>query len=124
MKDQDCTIGIKLFGWTAEPTEENTYFDAFFEVWRPKPKNYKDLYPSWSESREYAGQLMEYLTAQGASICLQSDVGYLSVQIELGNMRAQGCGDTIPHALADAVINLEPAALIDLSNLTLVTQGV
>lgn len=124
MKDQDLAIGIKIFGWTAEPTEENTYFDAFFEVWRPKPKSHKDLYPSWSMSREYAGQLMEHLTAQGASICLQSDVGYLTVLIKLGEMHGSGCGDTLPQALADAVINLEPSALFDLRSLSLITQGV
>lgn len=124
MKDQDLAIGIKIFGWTAEPTEENTYFDTFFEIWRPKPKNHKDLYPSWSMSREYAGQLIEHLAAQGASICLQSDVGYLSVQIELGEMHGSGCGDTLPQALADAVINLEPLASVDLRSLSLITQGV
>jgi hypothetical protein len=106
VKEQDRNIGKFVFGWTDEETEENVWYDQFFEVWRPKPNYHKDLYPSWSESNDYAMQLIAHLVKTGLEIEISAQQDY-HIEI-IGPMYiAGGDGITLPHALADALAELE-----------------
>lgn len=95
-----------MFGWTDQKTEANYWYDRFFEVWRPKPKTYDDLYPSWSTSGKYAVELMDYLVKHEVEVQI-----YYRDKITVSLLHklfiGTGTGETVPQALSNAIGSIE-----------------
>jgi len=95
-----------VFGWTDQQTEVNHWYDRFFEVWRPKPKTYDDLYPSWSTSGKYAMELIDYLVKHEVEVQIYYRDG-ITVSLLHELFIGSGTGETVPQALSDAIGSIE-----------------
>lgn len=108
MRAEDKLIGMTIFGWTEDKTEKNNWFDEFFNVWRPKPKDRDDLYPAWSTSGKFAAQLVEELVKMTVEIDVYPKSNG-SIEVCLKHDLFEGCGDgrTFPEALSDSVNSID-----------------
>jgi hypothetical protein len=107
MLQDDRIIAVTVFGWTEDEWEMNDWYDEFFDLWRPKPKSKKEMYPSWSESNKDAMDLIAYLTEHGFEVKIGSKDGLYYVNLTSDYYSSNGYDDSIPHALAEAIIDLK-----------------
>jgi hypothetical protein len=107
MREEDKYVGMIVFGWTEEETEQNDWLDEFFNVWRPRPTKGADLYPAWTSSPKYAADLIAHLATHGHHVTIsQSDVGLISfIAVDKTHLVYHGLGETLPAAIGNAFTN-------------------
>jgi len=103
LKEQDLLIGKTIYGWTEEETPDNNWYDAFFQVWREKPRTSREMYPAWSTSNDWTGDLMYDMTQSGFKLSFESSQGEVEARVQIGGIVALGHGKTFPQALTKAI---------------------
>jgi len=107
MKEHDLMIGKTIYGWTDIPTKINNWHDPFFNVWREAPRTQGELYPAWSISNYWAGELMYDMIHSGFQVCFETYDHVVDCYVHFGDGKSTGHGASIPAALAHAISELK-----------------